>query len=57
MNADNMLNFPDFRAVGKKAFSCLSRSVAEQAGENEMGQVIIQTSDPSNKIIQLVRTA
>ena len=53
MNADNMLNFPDFRAW-EKSFQLLEQVSGRAGRRNEMGQVIIQTSDPSNKIIQLV---
>jgi primosomal protein N' (replication factor Y) (superfamily II helicase) len=53
MNADNMLNFPDFRAW-EKSFQLLEQVSGRAGRRNEMGQVIIQTSDPSNKIIQLI---
>jgi primosomal protein N' (replication factor Y) len=53
LNADNMLNFPDFRAW-EKSFQLLEQ-VSGRAGRRQVeGKVIIQTSDPSNLIIQLV---
>lgn len=53
LNADNMLNFPDFRAW-EKSFQLLEQ-VSGRAGRREVeGLVIIQTSDPSNQIIQFV---
>ena len=53
LNADNMLNFPDFRAW-EKSFQLLEQVSGRAGRRQEEGQVIIQTSDPSNKIIQLV---
>jgi primosomal protein N' (replication factor Y) len=53
MNADNMLNFPDFRAW-EKSFQLLEQVSGRAGRRKEMGQVIIQTSDPSNNIIQLI---
>jgi len=52
MNADNMLNFPDFRAW-EKSFQLLEQVSGRAGRRNEMGQVIIQTSDPSNKSYNL----
>jgi primosomal protein N' (replication factor Y) len=53
LNADNMLNFPDFRAW-EKSFQLLEQVSGRAGRRQEEGIVIIQTSDPSNKIIQLV---
>ena len=53
LNADNMLNFPDFRAW-EKSFQLLEQVSGRAGRRQEEGQVIIQTSDPSNNIIQLV---
>ena len=53
LNADSMLNFPDFRAW-EKSFQMLEQ-VSGRAGRREIkGQVIIQTSDPTNPVIQFV---
>jgi primosomal protein N' (replication factor Y) len=53
LNADHMLNFPDFRAW-EKSFQLLEQ-VSGRAGRKLVeGEVIIQTSDPSNSIIQNV---
>jgi primosomal protein N' (replication factor Y) (superfamily II helicase) len=53
LNADSMLNFPDFRAW-EKSFQMLEQ-VSGRAGRRLVeGQVIIQTSDPSNPVIQMV---
>ena len=53
MNADNMLNFPDFRAW-EKSFQLLEQVSGRAGRRQEEGKVIIQTSDPVNHIIQLV---
>jgi primosomal protein N' (replication factor Y) len=53
LNADNMLNFPDFRAW-EKSFQLLEQVSGRAGRRKEEGLVIIQTSDPSNNIIQLV---
>lgn len=53
LNADNQLNFPDFRAY-ERSFQLLEQ-VSGRAGRREKtGRVIIQTSDPANRIIQYV---
>jgi primosomal protein N' (replication factor Y) (superfamily II helicase) len=53
LNADNMLNFPDFRAW-EKSFQLLEQVSGRAGRRQEEGHVIIQTSDPLNTIIQLV---
>lgn len=51
VNADNMLNFSDFRAH-EKAFQLMTQ-VSGRAGRREkMGKVMIQTFNPDNKIIR-----
>lgn len=53
INADNMLQFPDFRAY-ERSFQMLSQ-VAGRAGRREkQGKVLIQTYDTKNRIIQQV---
>jgi primosomal protein N' (replication factor Y) len=53
LNADSMLNFPDFRSH-ERAFQLMSQ-VSGRAGRREKhGRVIIQTSDPENPIIRKV---
>ena len=55
MNADNMLNFPDFRAH-ERSFQ-LMQQVAGRAGRTEeRGKVLIQTYNPFHKILQQVST-
>jgi len=53
LNADNLLNFPDFRAH-ERSFQ-LMEQVSGRAGRRQKpGKVIIQTFDPGNRIIRLV---
>jgi len=53
LNADNLLNYPDFRAH-ERSFQ-LMEQVSGRAGRRQKeGKVVIQTSDPANKIIRLV---
>lgn len=53
LNADNLLNFPDFRAH-ERSFQ-LMEQVSGRAGRRQKhGKVIIQTSDPDNRIIRLM---
>jgi primosomal protein N' (replication factor Y) len=53
MNADNMLNFPDFRAH-ERSFQ-LFQQVAGRAGRTDVqGKVLIQTYDPLHNILQQV---
>ena len=56
MNADSLLNFPDFRAH-ERSFQ-LMLQVAGRAGRTEKrGKVLIQTYNPNHRIVQLVSTS
>ena len=55
MNADSLLNFPDFRAH-ERSFQ-LMQQVAGRAGRTDVrGKVLIQTYNPYHKILQQVST-
>src|SRR6056297_451819 len=55
MNADSMLNFPDFRAH-ERSFQMLTQ-VAGRAGRTQKrGKVLIQTYNPYHQILQQVTT-
>lgn len=54
INADTVLNFPDFRS-SERAFNMLEQ-VAGRAGRREdEGKVVIQTSNPANPVLSHVK--
>ena len=55
MNADNMLNFPDFRAH-ERSFQMMLQVAGRAGRTKQRGKVIIQTYNPYHKILQQVTT-
>jgi primosomal protein N' (replication factor Y) len=53
LNADNMLNYPDFRAH-ERAFQLMAQVSGRAGRKDEQGTVILQTSDVNHPIIQQV---
>ncbi|ADY52310.1 primosomal protein N' [Pseudopedobacter saltans DSM 12145] len=53
INADNMLQFPDFRAY-ERSFQMLSQVAGRAGRRDKQGKVLIQTYDTKNRIIQQV---
>jgi primosomal protein N' (replication factor Y) len=53
LNADNLLNFPDFRAH-ERSFQLMEQVSGRAGRRQKQGRVVIQTSDPGNIIIRLV---
>jgi primosomal protein N' (replication factor Y) len=53
LNADNLLNYPDFRAH-ERSFQMLEQVSGRAGRRKKQGRVVIQTSDPANRIIRLV---
>ncbi len=51
LNADNLLNFPDFRAY-ERSFQLMAQVSGRAGRKYKQGKVIIQTSDPNHTIIQ-----
>jgi len=55
MNADNMLNFPDFRAH-ERTFQMMVQVAGRSGRSKKRGKVIIQTFNPYHQILQQVST-
>lgn len=53
MNADNMLNFPDFRSF-ERSYQLMVQVSGRAGRKNLPGKVIIQTSDPKHHIIKYI---
>ena len=51
INADIILNFPDFRA-GEKTYQLLTQASGRSGREKKEGEVLIQTYDPDNDAIK-----
>jgi len=51
LDADHLLNFPDFRAY-ERSFQLMSQVSGRAGRKNKRGKVIIQTTDPRNYILQ-----
>lgn len=54
LNADNLLNYPDFRAY-EKAFQLMTQVSGRAGRKNKRGLVMLQTSHPSHPLISYVR--
>ena len=50
LNADNLLNYPDFRAH-ERSFQLMEQVSGRAGRRQKQGKVVIQTSDPANRII------
>lgn len=55
MNADNLLNFPDFRAH-ERSFQLMLQVAGRSGRTRKRGKVLIQTYNPHHQIIQQVST-
>ncbi|MBI9054122.1 MAG: primosomal protein N' [Bacteroidales bacterium] len=53
LNADNMLNYPDFRAF-ERSYQLIAQVSGRAGRKNKQGKVIIQTSNPEHPILQFV---
>ncbi len=53
INADSIINFPDFRAY-ERAFSLFSQVAGRAGRRQDQGKVIIQTYTPNHRVIEQV---
>lgn len=53
LNADSMLNFPDFRSF-ERSYQLMAQVSGRAGRKNKRGKVIIQTQNPEHSIIQEV---
>ena len=53
LNADTMINFPDFRSH-ERAFNMMEQVAGRAGRKSRQGQVVIQTSQPDNPVIRYV---
>lgn len=56
LNADNLLNYPDFRAH-ERAFQMLAQVSGRAGRKHRQGRVVLQTSSPDNPVIKEVVAA
>lgn len=54
LNADNLLNFPDFRSF-ERAYHLMAQVSGRAGRKNKQGKVIIQTSQPDHHVIKFVQ--
>ena len=55
LNADNLINFPDFRAH-ERALQLMMQVSGRAGRKNNQGKVVIQTSQPEHPLFQLIRS-
>lgn len=55
LNADSILNYPDFRS-NERAFNMIEQVAGRAGRKNEVGEVYVQTTDPNNQIIEKVKS-
>lgn len=55
LNADSMLNYPDFRAH-ERAFQLMMQVSGRAGRRNKRGRVLLQTAHPGHPVISYIRT-
>jgi primosomal protein N' (replication factor Y) len=53
LNADSLMNFPDFRAY-ERAYQLMSQVAGRSGRRKTKGEVVLQTSHPEHPLIQMV---
>ncbi len=54
LNADNLINFPDFRAH-ERAYQLISQVSGRAGRKHKQGKVIVQTTQPEHQLLHLVQ--
>jgi primosomal protein N' (replication factor Y) len=54
LNADNLINFPDFRAH-ERAYQLISQVSGRAGRKNKQGKVVIQTSQPEHILFNVIK--
>ncbi len=54
LNADNLINFPDFRAH-ERAYQLISQVSGRAGRKHKQGKVIIQTTQPEHQLLNLIQ--
>jgi len=54
LNADNLINFPDFRAH-ERAYQLISQVAGRAGRKHQRGKVVVQTSQPDHPLIELIQ--
>jgi primosomal protein N' (replication factor Y) len=54
LNADNLINFPDFRAH-ERAYQLISQVSGRAGRKHKRGKVILQTSQPEHLLVELIK--
>lgn len=55
LNADNLINFPDFRAH-ERAYQLISQVSGRAGRKHKRGKVVIQTSQPDHPLLEMIQT-
>jgi primosomal protein N' (replication factor Y) (superfamily II helicase) len=54
LNADNLINFPDFRAH-ERAWQLISQVSGRAGRKHKRGKVVVQTSQPGHPLLEFIR--